>query len=83
MSIISRWIGVAGVVWLTLAALAAGAVEPADCLSCHSGAEFVEESVAEVLAALSDPGIPPHARFMTLTEAQVKELLEALREDMQ
>jgi hypothetical protein len=59
-----------------LVLVAAGAqADGADCSGCHAPDELNALTLEEIMAALGDPGIPPHRKFAELSEEQVREAL--------
>lgn len=54
--------------------------DPSACLGCHAADEFSEMDAATIKEVLADPGIPPHGRFVELSEEEIQALLDALQQ---
>ena len=64
---------------LFLSAPAALAVEPGDCSMCHDTDDLKSASAEALLAALKDANLRAHSQFADVTEAEVQQLVEALK----
>jgi hypothetical protein len=48
------------------------------CMGCHAADEFAGLSSADIVADLTDAGIPPHKRFADLSQEEIEAIAAEL-----
>lgn len=48
------------------------------CMNCHDSGEFSGMSAADIIAAATDPGIPPHRRFADVSQEDLEAIAAEL-----